>query len=240
MSDLILWAHRGASTHNPENTMTAFQAAVKDGADGLEMDIQLSRDEVPVIIHDQTLERTTNGKGLVKFRTWPQLQRLDAGRWFSEQFKEERIPCLDEILLEFGARIKLNLELKTFEAGQMVLDLLKHKPNKHIIISSFNYRLLEFLRSSDSKIRLAVLFGDGNWHRAIKFAMELNATAFHCADDQFCRPMITACHQRGLAIYVWTVDDPSRAKTLLRCGVDGLFTNDPKLLRRSLGQPCCF
>jgi glycerophosphoryl diester phosphodiesterase len=234
MSDLTLWAHRGASTYSPENTMTAFKAAVQDGADGLEMDVQLSRDEVPVIIHDQTLERTTNGKGPINLRTWRQLQRLDAGRWFSEQFKEERIPCLDEILIAFGTGIKLNLEIKTFEAGQIVFDRLQHVPNDHIIISSFNYRLLEFLRSLDSKLRLAVLFGAGNWHRAIKLARDLNATAFHCADDQVCRPMIRACHQLGFVIYVWTIDDPSRAKALMRCGVDGLFTNDPGLLRRSL------
>ena len=138
MSNLILWAHRGASTHNPENTMAAFKAALKDGADGLEMDIQLSRDEVPVIIHDQTLERTTNGKGPIKAKTWRQLQYLDAGQWFSEEFKKERIPCLEDILSEFGTGIKLNLEIKAFEAGRIVSELLKHRQKKHIILSSFD------------------------------------------------------------------------------------------------------
>lgn len=109
-----IFGHRGSAGTHPENTMISFQAAEHAGAEGIEFDIQLSRDGVPVIIHDETLERTTNGKGWVKDLTFSELQQLDAGAWFSEKYKGTKIPALEEVLTwAQGNRLLLNLELKT-------------------------------------------------------------------------------------------------------------------------------
>jgi glycerophosphoryl diester phosphodiesterase len=226
----FLWAHRGASHCAPENTMTAFAAAVESSADGIELDIHLSRDGVPVVIHDETLERTTNGRGLVAEMTWQQLRQLDAGSWFATEFAGESIPGLEEVLETFGGQLRLNLELKEFRAGMAVLDLLTHYPSADIVVSSFNYDLLYRLRAVDASLPLAVLFDSGRWRNAVQVAEELSACAFHPAVNLVNRPMINACKQAGLPVSVWTVDDAGVAKSLVRAGVSGLFSNDPAAL----------
>ena len=104
--------------------MAAFAAAVEYGVDGLELDIHMSRDGVPVVIHDETLDRTTDGHGRVCDKSWAQLQKLDAGSWFSGAFTGEPVPALEEVLKTFGGRVRLNLEIKAFDAGVAVLEFV--------------------------------------------------------------------------------------------------------------------
>jgi len=212
--------------------MAAFSAAVACGADGLELDIHLSRDGIPVVIHDETLDRTTDGQGLVEVKTWPQLQMLDAGSWFSRSFTGELIPALEDVLESFGGQIRLNLEIKDLGAGEAVCELLKRHPDADCVISSFDYLLLARLRSADDRLPIAVLFESGNWRHAVRFASGLRAVAFHPEGGQVNRPMISACQRAKLPVYVWTVDDPEGARSLFRAGVAGVFTNQPRVLRR--------
>lgn len=230
MARPFLWAHRGASCCAPENTLAAFAAAVASGANGIELDIHLSRDGIPVVIHDETLERTTDGCGAVAKMTLPQLQQLDAGSWFSPVFAGELIPTLEEVLNAFAGQLRLNLELKEFRAGMAVLELLQHYPGADIVVSSFDCELLKRIRAVDDNVPLAVLFDFGRWRHAFKVAKDLSASSFHPAAHQVNRPMIYACIQEGIAVSVWTVDDVSVARSLIRAGVTGLFTNDPSTL----------
>ena len=207
--------------------MAAFSAAVELGADGLELDIHLSRDGIPVVIHDESLERTTDGQGLVADASLEQLQQLDAGGWFSPEFMGESLPTLAEVLKAFGGRLRLNLELKEFDAGVEVLALLRQHPDAEVVISSFDYDLLKGLRSLDETLPLAVLFDDGNWRQAVRLANEISACAFHPAYDLVCHRMVAACRKLALPVSVWTVDQEAQARSLVRMGVSGLFTNDP-------------
>ena len=207
--------------------MAAFSAAVELGADGLELDIHLSRDGIPVVIHDESLERTTDGRGLVADASLEQLQQLDAGGWFSPEFMGESLPTLAEVLKAFGGRLRLNLELKEFDAGVEVLALLRQHPDAEVVISSFDYDLLKGLRSLDETLPLAVLFHDGNWRQAVRLANEISACAFHPAYDLVCHRMVAACRKLALPVSVWTVDQEAQARSLVRMGVSGLFTNDP-------------
>jgi glycerophosphoryl diester phosphodiesterase len=227
----FIWAHRGASKIAPENTMAAFSAAVELGADGLELDIHLSQDSIPVVIHDESLERTTDGRGLVANASLEQLQQLDAGGWFSPEFMGESLPTLAEVLSEFSGKLSLNLELKEFSAGVEVLSLLRQHPDAEVVISSFDYDLLKGLRSLDEALPLAVLFDDGSWRQAVRLANEISACAFHPADNLVCRRMVAACRKLALPVSVWTVDQESQARSLMRMGVSGFFTNDPDALR---------
>lgn len=210
--------------------MAAFTAAVESGADGIELDIHLSRDGIPVVIHDETLERTTDACGPVAGMTVQQLQQLDAGGWFSAEFSGEPVPVLDDVLKTFGGRLRLNLELKEFRAGVAVLELLSQYPTADIVVSSFNYDLLQRLRSVDGRLSLAVLFDSGLWRLAVRAAEDLSASAFHPAANHVNRPMIAACTQAGLPVSVWTVDNACVARSLVRAGVSGLFSNDPASL----------
>jgi glycerophosphoryl diester phosphodiesterase len=230
----FIWAHRGASKIAPENTMAAFSAAVELGADGLELDIHLSRDGIPVVIHDESLERTTDGRGLVADASLEQLQQLDAGGWFSPDFMGESLPTLAEVLSVFSGKLRLNLELKEFSAGVAVLSLLRQHSDAEVVISSFDYDLLKGLRSLAETLPLAVLFDDGNWQQAVRLANEISACAFHPADNLVCHRMVAACRKLALPVSVWTVDRAEQARSLVRMGVSGLFTNDPGALRSAI------
>lgn len=230
MNQPFIWAHRGDSSHAPENTMSAFSAAVESGADGIEMDVHLSKDGIPVVIHDDLLERTTDGKGAVSDVTLRQLRQLDAGSWFSHKFAGEGLPALEDVLNVFGGQLLLNLELKDYAAGVEVLTLLGRYPGVDFLLSSFDYGLLKRLRAIDEKLPLAVLFDEGNWRRAVRFADEISASAFHPVVSRVNRRMVAACRSLGMAVSVWTVDLPWQGRNLMRMGVSGLFTNDPETL----------
>ncbi|MDT8442236.1 MAG: glycerophosphodiester phosphodiesterase family protein [Desulfuromonadales bacterium] len=232
MSRLLLWAHRGASAVAPENTLSAFAAACAAGADGLELDIQLSRDGAAVVLHDETVDRTTNGRGPVANFSLRELQRLDAGFWFSPRFVGERLPSLVEVLDAFAGRIVLNLEIKQVRAGLVVLGLLRRYPHAEVLISSFNWPLLVQLRRLDVSLPLAVLLETRDWHRAVAVAGQVDAVSLHPRADLVSRPLLAACRRLDLPVIPWTIDRPRQLTRLWCRGVAGVFTNDPGALRR--------
>ena len=236
MAKPFLYAHRGASAEAPENTLAAFCRAMAVGADGIELDVHLSRDGVPVVIHDATLERTTTGTGRVAARSVSDLQSLDAGSWFAPHFADEVLPTLEETLRLFGGgRLRLNLEVKAVHAGLAVLELLARFPRADVVISSFDHALLARLRRAAPDLPLAVL-AERDWHLAVARAGALRASALHPRVDLVSRPLLAACRRLNLPVHVWTVDDPGQARILARLGVAGLFTNDPGLLHQAFPQ----
>lgn len=231
MKKPFLWAHRGDSVRAPENTMAAFAAAVESGADGIELDVHLASDAIPVVIHDETLERTTDASGAVSWTTSRQLAGMDAGTWFSPDFSGEPIPLLTEVLESFAGRLHLNLEIKEFNAGLAVLGLLKDYPAADVIVSSFDYEVLRLLREAEPALALGVLYSAGSWRRAVRLAKGLSARSFHPVAHSVTRPMLAECARAGLLVHVWTVDSAAVARSLVRAGVSGVFTNDPVNLR---------
>jgi glycerophosphoryl diester phosphodiesterase len=224
---LFLWAHRGASALAPENTMAAFSLAEAIGADGIELDVHLTADGIPVVLHDETVDRTTDGHGPVSGYSLDALRLLDAGSWFHADFSGERLPTLEEVLFWIEGRLRLNIEIKTAAAGQAVLDLLAHYPQVRPLISSFDHGLLSDLRRQAPSVSLGFLSDSRFWRRALQSAVASAAESFHPAQRHTSRPLIRACHQAGLQVYPWTVDAPRRQSSLLRMGVDGFFSNCP-------------
>jgi glycerophosphoryl diester phosphodiesterase len=240
MKQLFLYAHRGASAEAPENTLAAFHRALAVGADGIELDVHLSRDGVPVVIHDDTLERTTDGTGRVAAQTLDRLQALDAGSWFAPHFAGEALPTLAATLHLLAGRLRLNLEVKDARAGMAVCGMLAQFPQADAVVSSFDLALLGRLRRESPALSLAVLADDG-WHRAVAWAVGLRACAFHPRAELVSRLLLAVCRRLRLPVYAWTVDDPARALALARIGIDGLFTNDPGFLRQDFPRraaPC--
>lgn len=234
--ELLIWAHRGASADAPENTLAAFRLAEQQGADGIELDVHLSRDGIPVVIHDDRVDRTTNGVGAVAELRARELRSLDAGRWFAPRFSGEKIPLLADVLAWAEDRLLLNLEIKSLRAGEATLALVEQYPSCHVLLSSFNHRLLLALRRKSSTIALGFLSESPFWHLALRRAVQGGAYSFHPREDLAGSLMIQKARRLGLAVYPWTLDDARRARTLMRQGIDGLFSNRPGALREEL---CC-
>jgi glycerophosphoryl diester phosphodiesterase len=234
MKDFFIWAHRGASARAPENTLVAFREAATAGADGLELDVHLSRDGVPVVIHDDTVDRTTNGSGAVDALTFREIRALDAGSWFGRQFAGESLPTLEEVFRLAGDRLRLNVEIKNAAAGIAVLALMKRYPRTPVLVSSFDHDLLTVLRRQDPELSLGFLQETSDWQEAVERATGCAADSFHPREDLVDAGLIAACRSRQLAVYPWTVDDPKRLEELRQLGADGVFCNDPERVARWL------
>lgn len=227
MAEVFIWAHRGASAEAPENTLAAFGLALQRRVDGIELDVHLSRDGVPMVIHDETLERTSNGRGRVSARTAAELQRLDAGSWFAPGFSGEVVPTLEQVLQLVGAQARINIELKSSAAGEAVLQLLQRYPESKVLVSSFDHRLLARLRGMAPTMALGFLVDSPWWRLGLRRALASGGESFHPRQEQVSRPLVLACHRAGVKVYPWTVDAPARCIELVRFGCDGLFTNRP-------------
>ncbi|HUJ74233.1 MAG TPA: glycerophosphodiester phosphodiesterase [bacterium] len=233
-------AHRGESGAAPENTLPAFERALRCGADGVEFDVQASQDGVPVVIHDERLERTTNGTGWVGEQTWDQLQALDAGSWFGAGFAGARLPRLAEVLSLFrGSGMTIHVELKTDRvpyAGlvRRVVDLVRDLGVAgQVLLSSFNHNSLGEVHALAPHLPRAALLSNAllePWDYATRHGFQ----ALHVRDGMVDAPLVEGCHRQGLALRAYTVDDVAEARRLAGLGLDGVFTNHPaRILARS-------
>ncbi|MCR4399627.1 MAG: glycerophosphodiester phosphodiesterase [Syntrophomonadaceae bacterium] len=226
-------AHRGASAQAPENTLAAFSLAMDRGVAWMECDVQLTRDGVPVVIHDETLERTTNGRGEVAGWWWRDLCRLDAGSWKGPEWRGERVPALEELLCLVRGRCLLNVELKTAVVAypgieEKVAALVRHHGlAEQVLVSSFSVATLLRMQECAPELPLAFLWDQapGNVFSALPSALRL--TALHPSATAVTEELVLRARQRGLLVHTWVVDCPQQAREMERAGVHGLLTNLP-------------
>ncbi len=240
-----LIAHRGASGHAPENTLVAVRRAMEMRAEMVEVDILLSKDGIPVLLHDPSLDRTTNGTGVVSDFTLDELKLLDAGSWFGEQFAGEQIPTVDELLALCKGKMALNLEIKTqavtdsLEGGvvEKVVELVrKHGMDRNVIFSSFDPRAIKQLKAIAPDIAGAILYDNRLYDDAhpVEIVANLGADAFNCHWRQVRTGLVDSLHQAGLPINVYTVNADTLMHKMLDMGVDGIFTDYPDVLLQVL------
>ena len=224
-------AHRGASGRFPENTLKAFAAAIDAGAQMCELDVQLTVDGAVVVIHDETLERTTDGRGAVRSMTLAQLKRFDAGIRFGREFAGERIPTLEEVMALADGRCGLNIELKGAGVERKVCELLvERRALATAMISSFDWDALAIVRHFEPRVRVGMLASQ--WPaRLVGAAFELKAESINPRSDIVTEDLCIAAHERNLSVYAWTVDEPGEMRRLIAFGVDGIMTNYPERLR---------
>ena len=228
--------HRGASGRFPENTLSSFRAAIEAGAEMCELDVQMTRDGVAVVIHDETVDRTTDGNGAVAELTLAELKRLDAGARFDQKFTGERIPTLDEVLASVQGRCALNIELKGAHAEPQVCELMrKYEAVESSIVSSFEWKRLWRAREIEPAIRIGLL-AEKEPERLIAEAIARRAAAIHPRFDLATPALCERAHRNALKVYVWTVDAPEAMRILAGNGVDGIITNYPERLCAAL--PC--
>lgn len=234
-----VWAHRGASGYAPENTMPAFELALEQGADGLELDVQLTRDDAVVCIHDETLERTTDGTGWVADHSLAQLQALDASLGMGG-FAGARIPTLEEVFaLVRGTDAVVNVELKNDRMAyrgleERVLEIVADAGVEgQVVLSSFNHYSLKKLRGM-TDLPLGALYSD-SLYRPWSYVLRLGVDAIHPALRAVSRKLVSRSHDAGLKVNTWTVNDPEDLKRMIGLGVDAVITNYPNLARSLVG-----
>ena len=230
-------AHRGASGTSPENTLAAFRAAIAAGAVMCELDVQPTRDHALVVIHDDTVDRTTDGQGAVKEMKLADLKRLDAGVRFSGAARRgEPIPTLDEVFAATAGQCALNIELKSGQVEKEVVALMrKWNALATSMVSSFDWGRLARMRELDDAVRIGVL-AEKNVQGMFDAAARLSAYAINPRFDLVTAELCDMAHARGRKVLVWTVDAPELMHVLIGWGVDGIMTNYPARLREVLSE----
>lgn len=235
-----IYAHRGASAYYPENTMLAFEKAVELGANGIETDVQMTSDGVLVLIHDEYVNRTTNGKGLVKDFTYEELKRLDAGSWFDEKYMSEKIPTAKELIIFAKENnIILNLELKNGVViypgiEEKLIDMIyKYNYEDQVILSSFNHYSIVHCKEISKQIKTGLLYMAGIYHPEV-YCKYTGADALHPYFHSINKEIITDAKNGGILVNPFTVNEEGCMKDLIEAGVDGLITNYPDRLKKIL------
>lgn len=241
----LILCHRGARNYAPENTLAAFKTALELGADGFELDTQLTSDGHVVVYHDKIVDRTTNGHGKVIQLSLAELRELDAGSFFSEKFRGERIPTLEEVFETIGKRAIVNIELKNFSTPfdnlvEKVCELVRrHGMQKNVIFSSFlpwNLKKAERLMPEAPRGLIAIKGKWGVWGRSFGFAFG-NYDALHPNLEDVTAQQVQRVHKLKRRINVWTVNREEDMRRLFDWGVDGILTDDPLLAIRIARGP---
>lgn len=240
----IIFAHRGASAHAPENTLAAFELALAQNADAIELDVKLSADGQVMVIHDTTVNRTTGSHGRVTDLSLAQLKSLDAGSFFSSQYSGEKIPTLQEVFEALGQRTFINVELTNYNTPRdHLVDTVcalvkKFGLQKRVMFSSFFASNLSKARAYLPDVPRGLLAFSGllgAWARSFGFAFG-RYQALHPNIQDVTPQQIQRVHRLQRRIHVWTVNAPQDMRRLFQWRVDALFTDDPQLAVQVRGE----
>ena len=241
MSKPLIWAHRGASGHAPENTLPAFQLAADMGADGVELDVQLTKDGVLVVCHDEKVDRTANAKGWIKDYTFEELRKMDFS-YGNLAYEGVQIPTMEEVLdLLEPTGLTINIEMKTGivmypQLEEKIVELTNKKGwNDRVIYSSFNHYSVKKIKELNPEAKTGLLYADGPIDMP-GYCKTVGADALHPALYNLQFPgFVQECHDKGIDINVWTVNEEAYMKMAEQWGVHAIITNYPDKARKLLG-----
>ena len=238
----VIFAHRGASAHAPENTLSSFRLAKEQGAEAIELDVQITADMEIVVFHDLTLNRVTNTSGKISDYTLADLKKMDAGYAYGPAFQTERIPTLEEVFKEFSDFPLINVELKNFSPHTeklpvLVADIIhSYQMETRVLISSFNPKALRNFNKLSSEILLGRLV---HFPLTLRY-FQLNPSqldiynSVHISYSVLNPHFIKYFHSKGKLVYTYTLNHPGDMIEALELGVDGFFTDDPGLAKRTI------
>jgi glycerophosphoryl diester phosphodiesterase len=242
----LIFAHRGASAYAPENTLAAFELAIQQKADLIELDAKLSADQRVVIIHDRTLDRTTDGYGRVEDHTYAELQKFNASYTFQEQFPDERIPLLEEVLELCRGYIQINIELGNYytpldNLPEKVSSVINHyQLHDQVIVSAFHPLPLRKFHVISPDVAIGFLARKG-WQgyltRSWIGRMVITYDALHPCKDDVTPDLMHRARQYGYKVNTFTVNDPIEMAALISLGVDGIITDDPLTAHEVIQTP---
>lgn len=238
----MIFGHRGSCAHAPENTLPSFELAVQHKADAIELDAKLSKDGVVMVIHDQTVDRTTTGSGKVNELTLEELKKLDAGSFFGNEFKGSTIPTLDEVFESVGQKVIVNVELTNYKSKydqliEKVVEVVRnHHMEERVLFSSFFpvnlVKAQELLPQTPTA--LLCLPGIMGLFARSKFCRHYSPKIIHPYFSDTNQRCIDKEHENGRRVHVWTVNSEDDLIRMAKFGVDGIFTDDPLNARRIL------
>ena len=245
-------AHRGANVNAPQNTIPAFLKAIEEGCDGFETDIHLTKDGVPVVCHNFTIDETSNGKGDIGDFTLDELRCYDFGSYKGSEFEGTKIPTLDEFLETYKKKPMhvLDIELKSKVPGSAGTEIAKKTIEKVIehglmddlLISSFDPALLVVCKKLDKRVKTGILYSPDKHLgrkislRPLSFAKEIGCDALHPIYFYVTKHYVDRAHKAGLMVNPWTIDSEFVAKAMIKSGVDGLITDCPGKICTILGR----
>ncbi len=239
----LIIAHRGASAYYPENTLPAIEEAIRMGADMVEVDVQLTADQVPVIAHDYNTARTSVNRGYISQMQWKELQHLDVGSWFHSRFSDARIPILDQVLDLCKNKLPINLEVKCRERNPeklrerlaiLINFVAEHQMENSVLFSGFDSRVSDIVKSLNSHIATAVLYSPLRWKRILpsRLTRNFHADFFHCSWRQHGKRWQEDLDTYNIPVNVYTVNQISTYSRMKALGVTGVFTDRPDVLRK--------
>ena len=226
-------AHRGASKYAPENTMPAFKLAYQLKSEGIETDVQLTKDNIPVLIHDEHVKRTTNGTGYIKELSFEQLRQLDAGSWHSKEFAGTQLISLEEFLQWIADKpLYLNIELKNNKIDYKHLESIVYEMVEYYqllnrtTLSTFNPRSVSRLKSFNKEIGVAFLTSKRN-KNLVSYAYELGANAIHIKYRLLNQLLIDQCKKKDMAVRIYTINRSAQMSKCFKHETTGIFTDVP-------------
>lgn len=238
----LVFGHRGAKDYAPMNTLPAFALAAEQGADGIELDVHRTRDGHVVVVHDFTVDATTNGSGRVTEMTLDELKALDAGSWFGDAFRGVTIPTLDEVFEAVGDSLLVNVEIKskaveTDGVEQAVADVIaRHDMTRRVIVSSFNPLTLNRFRDILPQVPIGFLYQAGmsiDTEEVMK-QLGLKHEARHPHHSMIDAAYMAWAITEGYRVNAWTVNDAARAVELRELGVDAIITDAPDVILQAV------
>jgi len=238
----VVIAHRGYSEQAPENSLAAFQKAVEAHADMIELDARLSSDDEFVVFHDKKLNRTSDGRGILRNFTAEELTALDNGSWFSRKYSHERIPLLRDVLPLTKKGMMINIEIKPdvqsrkgFSVEEEIVRLVaKARATHRVMFSSFNHFMMKAIKRVDSSIVTGILYNPiaDFRHSPSQLAARSHADIFICSKYQLNGDVVHDAHDEGCLVYVYGVKSERDVERMVRQGVDGIIADDPGMVSK--------
>lgn len=234
MKQFINYAHRGASAYAPENTMVAFKKALEMGADGIELDLQETKDKKIVIFHDEIIDKKSNGKGRIKDYTFEELYNLDFGSWFSNEYKGEHIVLFEDFAKEFLKKdLVFAIELKDIGYEQEVLNIIKEYSNiNNIYITSFKYEVLNNIRKIDKNIKISWLIKEKINKENINKLLKINANQIYPKATKVTSKDIALANASGIGVRLWGVKDEEIMGKVYTLNTEGMTVDFPDKLNK--------
>ncbi|UJF31925.1 glycerophosphodiester phosphodiesterase [Paenibacillus hexagrammi] len=237
----LIIGHRGAAGEAPENTLASFELALKQGADGIELDVHLTQDGQIVVCHDPTLNRTTNGTGYIVQQSLESIQQLDAGAWFGDAFRGERVPTLREVFEAVPEGKLINVEVKHAYEGRMehvLLSFLRRSGRmQDVVVSSFDHKCIKRLKVSEPELQVGLLYAANLIdHSAYAELLGVEVYSLHPHYEGIGASDIKLAVEKGLHVYPYTVNREEEYRRLIEAGVSGIITDFPARLADVIGS----
>lgn len=236
---MLLIGHRGAAICAPENTLISFEMALEMGCKGIELDVQMTKDGEFVVIHDYSVDRTTNGSGYVSELTYKEIRQLDAGSWFGLEFAGQKIPSLEEVLNIMPPDALVNIELKkelheeNHMEGKLVQLLRRSNAIENVVVSSFDHMSIKKVKELDPEVKTGLLLYS-NLLDVFSYLEQhqLDVYSIHQTEEFITDKFVQEAHDRGYKVYAYTVNAVRAFKKCLDVNVDGVITDDPHIALR--------